>query len=371
MAITSQLQQAQLRLQLQQLQHQQQQQQQHQQQQQQQQDQINAALKQGQQLKVSQPLTLLTQQQAHQEQSLQLQLQQHASSNVSTAVSANPSGIPSPFPNFSAALGGPIPGGHRRQLSSTFPATIRQNMLTIETPATMATAPPTLVPGTPTSFGQLPFLPQARGSATAPHRVAHHSVPHLGHSRHLSLDAANFRLMAAADMSSFPAMHPFQETIHEHPSEIAQALTVDTGVSLSLEQQQQLQCAQVHTNALMVHTVPATPQHPTALSSFTIMPQPISVSDSTAQRQQMLVSHISPSVDMASLSSAFAGAPATETRIPAVPAQLALPDMGGADMVDINDLEDYDSDEDDEELGSASDPMPGAGDEADKDGPGK
>ncbi|KAJ1937169.1 hypothetical protein EC988_007970, partial [Linderina pennispora] len=101
--------------------------------------------KQNAQLKLSQSMTQL-----HQLQQLQ------ATSSVSAAISALQSGVPSPFATPLPGSGNAMPPGHRRQLSSTFPAPMQHPMLPLDTPVTLATAPATIVPGTPTSFGQLP-----------------------------------------------------------------------------------------------------------------------------------------------------------------------------------------------------------------------
>ncbi|KAJ2494307.1 hypothetical protein GGI11_008905, partial [Coemansia sp. RSA 2049] len=112
---------------------------------------------------------------------LQNQLQQHqleqqlvsgptGANNTNVLASANPSGIPSPY---SATPSGPnIAGGvvssHRRHLSSTVPGVLQQQLqqqqqpsqqklAVSDTPSSLSTAQPTLVPGTPTSFGQLQF----------------------------------------------------------------------------------------------------------------------------------------------------------------------------------------------------------------------
>ncbi|KAJ1738390.1 hypothetical protein LPJ68_005591 [Coemansia sp. RSA 1086] len=233
------------------------------------------------------------------------------SANASTVASANPSGVPSPYATPAATTANnAMAGGHRRHLSSTFPAAMHQQqqqlsqaMMCMDTPASVVTESQTLVPGTPTAFGQLQYPLNASGSGT-----------YHGHSRHLSLDMANFRL-ASADCSSLHGL-PLQETIHEHPAEMTSALQFETAQSIALVQQQLQQLhqmqAQAHAqmqekaSALAVRTVPATPQG---------MHQGSALSDSLAQHQlqsrlsqhqrTMGFHHGSSSVDLGSLSSPF------------------------------------------------------------------
>ncbi|KAJ2818754.1 hypothetical protein IWW50_005703, partial [Coemansia erecta] len=222
------------------------------------------------------------------------------SANASTATSANPSGVPSPYATpLITTTAGAVAGGHRRQLSSTFPAAAHQQqqaMMYVDTPNTAGTAPQTLVPGTPTAFGQLHYQ-MAPG--------AHHGHGHgHGHSRHLSLDTANFRLMSA-DIGSFNGL-PLQQTIQEHSAEMVNALQLDSARSLAAQQQQfqlqqqlhQFQQMQTQAHAqvqpqhkahsLAIRTVPVTPQNPMSNGLFPAVPQPAALSDSLAQHQQQL-----------------------------------------------------------------------------------
>ncbi|KAJ2096204.1 hypothetical protein GGI16_004940, partial [Coemansia sp. S142-1] len=205
---------------------------------------------------VHQPITTQLQQQLQQHQQQQLQQQQQQqhqqsqgplpkglSANASTVASTNQSGAPSPFANTPLPMANQgnsaAPIGHRRQQSSSFLTTLQQHQpqqaMYVDPPMALATAPPTLVPGTPTPFGQLQFHLHAPGTATAPHPLNHPHASHFGHSRHLSLDAANFRLMAAdtPSMGGFPA----HTTIHEHPVELSQ----HAAHFASVQQQQQIQ----------------------------------------------------------------------------------------------------------------------------------
>ncbi|KAJ2669041.1 hypothetical protein GGI25_006277 [Coemansia spiralis] len=282
---------------------------------------------------------------------LQLQLQQHqleqklanghnVASNNSTLASASHSGVPSPYatPSIAACANGAASVGHRRQLSNTFPAALHQQqqqqhqMMLVDTPVSMTTAPSTLVPGTPTTFGQLQFSAQSSGASSAvplqqqQHHHHHHS--HLGHSRHLSLDTANFRLMTA-DASSLHTL-PLHGLIHEHPATTAQNMQFGAASNplLALQQQQahlqqqlqqQQQQIQAQMNALSqqkasavtTRTVPATPQTPMGQNSFAATLQAPSLADSLLQHHQnqhhrgMFMHHSSASVDLGSLSSAF------------------------------------------------------------------
>ncbi|KAJ2234759.1 hypothetical protein IWW45_003158, partial [Coemansia sp. RSA 485] len=299
------------------------------------------------QLQQHQQLQQLQQQQQAQAQA-QAQSQLHAhsiqSGNISASGSANHSGVPSPLSYSSAATNAPALLGHRRQMSSTVPSAIhhsthlsqphsqqQQQMMFIDTPMSISTAPPTLVPGTPTTFGQLQFpmhhiavpavaTPLQQTMHTQglqnPH-TGHHS--HLGHSRHLSLDTANLRLMTA-DVSSL------HETIHEHPAEHAhQAMQLDSANALALAQQlqfhsqiQQLQAQNKANPSPATHTVPVTPQHQ-SFGSFATGLQPAALSEPTLQQlqnfqrsvhqpprqRQMFMHHSSCSVDLGTLSSAF------------------------------------------------------------------
>ncbi|KAJ2444228.1 hypothetical protein GGF42_006376, partial [Coemansia sp. RSA 2424] len=182
----------------------------------------------------SQPMTVQLQQQLQQHQFQQQLLNQQQqqsqlnglSANASAVTSANQSGAPSPFattPLPTANQGNPAASiGHRRQQSSSFLAAMQQQpqAMYVDPPMALATAPPTLVPGTPTPFGQLQFHMHGPGTATAPQPLSHLHASPFGHSRHLSLDAANFRLMAAdtPSMTGFPA----HETIHEYPVDMVQ-----------------------------------------------------------------------------------------------------------------------------------------------------
>ncbi|KAJ1816885.1 high mobility group [Coemansia sp. RSA 2598] len=292
-------------------------------------------------------------QQNQQQQQAQIQSQLHAqsiqsgniSASGSASASANHSGVPSPLSYSSAAANAPALLGHRRQMSSTVPSAIHhtqlsqpqpqpqaQQLLFIDTPMTISTAPPTLVPGTPTTFGQLQFPMQQQVAASAVatplqqtmpthgfqnHHHGHHS--HLGHSRHLSLDTANLRLMTA-DVSSL------HETIPEHPAEHAQGMQFGAANSISLAQQlqlhsqmQQLQAQSKANPSPVVRTMPVTPQHP-SVGSFAAGLQVASLSEPTLQQlqtlqqqsiqqpprqRQMFMHHSSCSVDLGSLSSAF------------------------------------------------------------------
>ncbi|KAJ1847179.1 hypothetical protein LPJ70_001674, partial [Coemansia sp. RSA 2708] len=320
------------------------------------------------------------------------------STSASTVASAIPSGVPSPYatPSITAATGA-MAGGHRRQLSCTFPATIPQQqqaqaMMCIDTTQALNTAHQTLVPGTPTTFGQLQYPMPASG--------AHH-----GHSRHLSLDTANFRLMSA-DIGSIHGV-PLQGPFHEHSAEAINALQLETVRSFAAIQQQQLHQmqAQVHAQAqaqqkapaLAVRTVPVTPQNPMAGGMFSTVPQPAALSDSLAQHQQQLQAqgqhqrhlafhHGSSSVDLGSLASSLSIAQFNQTlsgqmspagvhpsmatmagmsqmQLPQQPAQfmpsaalaagitaalsVSLPAAAGADAVALDEFEDEDEDDGD------------------------
>ncbi|KAJ2150070.1 hypothetical protein J3F82_004208 [Coemansia sp. RSA 637] len=251
------------------------------------------------------------------------------SANASTVASANPSGVPSPYATPSiAATTGAVTVGHRRQLSSTFPAAIHQQqqhaMMYIDTPLTTGTAPQTLVPGTPTAFGQLHHQMAVSGAGT------HHGHIH-GHSRHLSLDTANFRLMSA-DIGPLHGL-PLQQTIQEHSAEMVNALQLETARSFAAQQQQlQQQLQHIHhmqtqaqvqpqpqqkAPSLTIRTVPVTPQNPMSNGLFPAVPQPAALSDSLAQHHQQLQSqhghhqrhavfhHGSSSVDLGLLASPF------------------------------------------------------------------
>ncbi|KAJ2315964.1 hypothetical protein GGI00_007110, partial [Coemansia sp. RSA 2681] len=193
--------------------------------------------------------------------------------------------------------------------------------------------PPTLVPGTPTPFGQLQFHMHGPGTATVPQPLSHLHASPFGHSRHLSLDAANFRLMAAdtPSMTGFPA----HETIHEYPVDMVQhAVHFGSAHHASMAQQQlqhlhQMQ-AQQKPGSIAMRTVPVTPlpHQPINAASFSSAPQLTPLGDSMTQtqfqqlqlqqlqsrsqhhqqqqRQHMFVHHhSSASVDLGSLSSAF------------------------------------------------------------------
>ncbi|KAJ2118819.1 hypothetical protein IW147_006303 [Coemansia sp. RSA 720] len=259
------------------------------------------------------------------------------SANASTVASANPSGVPSPYATPSiAATTSAMAAGHRRQLSSTFPAAIHQQqqqaMMYIDTPQTTGTAPQTLVPGTPTAFGQLHHQMAMSGAGT------HHGHVH-GHSRHLSLDTANFRLMSA-DIGPLHGL-PLQQAIQEHPAEMVNALQLETARSFAAQQQQlQQQLQHIHhmqtqaqvqpqpqqkAHSLTIRTVPATPQNPMSNGLFPPVPQPAALSDSLAQHHQQLQSqhgqhqrhavfhHGSSSVDLGLLASPFGIAQFSQT----------------------------------------------------------
>ncbi|KAJ2383227.1 hypothetical protein H4S02_005395, partial [Coemansia sp. RSA 2611] len=275
----------------------------------------------------------LQQHQLQQQQSQELLLK-GLSANASTAASANQSGAPSPFANTPLPManqGNPAASiGHRRQQSSSFLTTMQQQQqqtMYVDPPLVLATAPPTLVPGTPTPFGQLQFHLHAPGTATAPHPLGHPHAVHFGHSRHLSLDAANFRLMAAdaSTMGGFPT-HP---AIYEHSAEMSQHAAHISSVQQQQQLQQQLHHlqqlqAQQKSGAMAMRTVPATPlpQHPDNSASFNSAPQLTPLGDPMTQhqfqqlqqqqsrnqqqqRQHMFMHHSSASVDLGSLSSAF------------------------------------------------------------------
>ncbi|KAJ2504554.1 hypothetical protein IWW47_002475, partial [Coemansia sp. RSA 2052] len=308
----------------------------------------------------SQPMTVQLQQQLQQHQFQQQLLNQQQqqsqlnglSANASAVTSANQSGAPSPFattPLPMANQGNPaVSIGHRRQQSSSFLATMQQQpqAMYVDPPMALATAPPTLVPGTPTPFGQLQFHMHGPGTATAPQPLSHLHASPFGHSRHLSLDAANFRLMAAdtPSMTGFPA----HETIHEYPVDMVQH-AVHFGsahhapmAQQQLQQQQQQQQlqqqlqhlhqmqAQQKPGSIAMRTVPVTPlpHQPINAASFSSAPQLTPLGDSMTQtqfqqlqlqqlqsrsqhhqqqqRQHMFVHHhSSASVDLGSLSSAF------------------------------------------------------------------
>ncbi|KAJ2835016.1 hypothetical protein GGI24_000086 [Coemansia furcata] len=285
---------------------------------------------------------------------LEQQLQQHQlqqshgpllkglSANASTVASANQSGSPSPFSTTPMPMANQgnsaAPIGHRRQQSSSFLATMQhqhqqqQAIFVDPSPMAFATAPPTLVPSTPTPFGQVQFHLHAPGTATAPHPLSHPHASHFGHSRHLSLDAANFRLMAVdtPSMGGFPT----HAAIHEHPVDMAQHSMQFNPAQQQQQQfqqqQQQLQQqlhhlqqlqAQQKSGSMMMHTVPATPlpHQPDNPTSFNSAPQLTPLGDPMAQhqfqqlqfqqqqRQQLFMHHhhSSASVDLGSLSSAF------------------------------------------------------------------
>ncbi|KAJ2010609.1 hypothetical protein IWW57_006881, partial [Coemansia sp. S610] len=216
--------------------------------------------------------------------------------------------------------------------SSSFLTTMQQQQqqqqtMYVDSPLVLATAPPTLVPGTPTPFGQLQFHLHAPGTATVPHPLGHPHAVHFGHSRHLSLDAANFRLMAAdaSTMGGFPT-HP---AIYEHSAEMSQHAAHISSVQQQQQLQQQLHHlqqlqAQQKSGAMAMRTVPATPlpQHPDNSASFNSAPQLTPLGDPMTQhqfqqlqqqqsrnqqqqRQHMFMHHSSASVDLGSLSSAF------------------------------------------------------------------
>ncbi|KAJ1878280.1 hypothetical protein LPJ71_011020, partial [Coemansia sp. S17] len=268
---------------------------------------------------VHQPITTQLQQQLQQHQQQQLQQQQQQqhqqsqgplpkglSANASTVASTNQSGAPSPFANTPLPMANQgnsaAPIGHRRQQSSSFLTTLQQHQpqqaMYVDPPMALATAPPTLVPGTPTPFGQLQFHLYAPGTATAPHPLNHPHASHFGHSRHLSLDAANFRLMTAdtPSMGGFPA----HTTIHEHPVELSQHAvhfaSVQQQQQIQQLQQQQLQQqlhrlqqlqAQQKSGLMMTHTVPATPlpHQSDNASSFNSAPQLTPLGDPMTQHQ--------------------------------------------------------------------------------------
>ncbi|KAJ1725547.1 hypothetical protein LPJ53_000217 [Coemansia erecta] len=281
--------------------------------------------------------------QQHQQTQLQFQLQTQTihngiSTGASTAASANHSGVPSPLLYGASA---PMHMGHRRQMSSTLPSAAyqpqqqqqQQQMLYVDTPMSVATAPPTLVPGTPVTFGQLQFPPQQQASAAAPTfqglqtHHSHHAHPHLGHSRHLSLDTANLRLMST-DISSLHTQQPLQGAFHErqthhvHQTEMAQQAALQYGSSNSFALAQQLQFhsqiqqlqaqdklqPQPQTQPMMIRTMPVTPQHPTAGSfagSFQAAPMSDPMIQQQTRQRHAYMHHSSCSVDLGSLSSAF------------------------------------------------------------------
>ncbi|KAJ2055871.1 hypothetical protein GGI17_006479, partial [Coemansia sp. S146] len=314
-----------------------------------------------------QPITAQLQQQLQQHQLQQQQqsqgpLPKGLSANASTVASANQSGAPSPFANTPLPMTNQVnsaaPIGHRRQQSSSFLTTLQhqqQQAMYVDPPMVLATAPPTLVPGTPTPFGQLQFHLHAPGTATAPHSLSHPHASHFGHSRHLSLDAANFRLMAVdtTSMGGFPA----HTTIHEHPVEMSQHAvhfaSAQQQQRLQQLQQQQLQQqlhhlqqlqAQQKSGSVMLHTVPTTPlpHQSDNASSFNSAPQLTPLGDPMTQhqfqqlqlqqhqsrnhqqqqRQQQFMHHhhSSASVDLGSLSSAFHHA---SQYSPAMPGQIS------------------------------------------------
>ncbi|KAJ2741169.1 hypothetical protein GGI20_005373 [Coemansia sp. BCRC 34301] len=282
----------------------------------------------------------------HQQQQSQLN---GLSSNASAVPSANQSGAPSPFattPLPTANQGNPAaPIGHQRQQSSAFLAVMQQQQqqqaMFADPPMALATAPATLVPGTPTPFGQLQFHMHSLGTVTAPQPLNHPHASHFGHSRHLSLDAANLRLMAVDTPSM--AGFPVHETIHEYSADMAQhavhfgsvhhASTAQQQLQQQQLQQQQLQQqlqhlqqmqmqAQQKLSSAAIRTLPATPlpHQPANAASFNSAPQLTPLSDAMAQshfqqlqprnqqqRQQMFMHHhhSSASVDLGSLSSAF------------------------------------------------------------------
>ncbi|KAJ1945722.1 hypothetical protein GGF37_001553 [Kickxella alabastrina] len=258
-----------------------------------------------------------------------LQQQQQAATDASEVAGIGHGGILSPYDTPSANnMGAFVHSGHRRQMSSSFPSAIQQQqqqpIMFIDTPMSMNTGPPTMVPGTPTHFGQVQFpmhhAPSSAGlhlQSVGAHGHQHHS--HFGHSRHLSLDAANFRLMGS-DFSSLHAL-PMHGTIHEHPAETMQTMQFGAANSMMLSQQLQMHHqmqlqqgqSQHKTNGpLMVRTMPVTPQHQ-PVNPFSAGAQPALFSDLTLQQQQqhqqrqrpVVTHHGSCSVDLGSLSSAF------------------------------------------------------------------
>ncbi|KAJ2761381.1 hypothetical protein IWQ56_005268, partial [Coemansia nantahalensis] len=232
-----------------------------------------------------------------------------------TATSASASAVPSPYATPSiAATGGPMPVGHQRQLSGIPPAVMHgqpAGLVPMDSPAMLATGPHTLAAGTPTSFGQLPF--QMGG-------------PHHGHSRHLSLDMANIRLMAA-EAASLQGM-PLHGPVPGHSAQMVNALQLETAAHhhqlqqqlQNIQQLQQLQQFQMHPKCgpLTIRTTPATPRTPMPGGMFMGPLAPASLDDSLAQQQQqqqllaqseaprpLFMHHNSSSVDLGSIASTF------------------------------------------------------------------
>ncbi|KAJ1790398.1 hypothetical protein LPJ59_005171, partial [Coemansia sp. RSA 2399] len=265
--------------------------------------------------------------QLHQQHQQQLE-QQFAASNASAFASANHSGAPSPYATLSdPSAAEAMVSAHCRQLSSTTPGAFQQQqqLILTDTPTSLSTAPPTLVPGTPTTFGQLQFPPaQLSNSAGAPY--SHHQHPHFGHSRHLSLDNANFRL-AAGEASAALYTLPPHATVQEHHAGISQGLQSRAALIALQQQAQQIQqqqlfhqqlqaqahaLAQQKAAAASSRTVPITPQTPMTNGSTAGAFQASSLADSLIQHQQLnghhrggLMHHSSASVDLGALSSAF------------------------------------------------------------------
>ncbi|KAJ2717097.1 hypothetical protein H4R19_000182 [Coemansia spiralis] len=248
-----------------------------------------------------------------------LHMQPQHTAGPSAGTSACTSAVPSPYATPSiTAVGVSAALGHQRQLSGA-PAMQSAGLMSIDTPVTLATAPQTLAPGTPTSFGQLPF--QMGGS--------HHH----GHSRHLSLDMANIRLMAA-EAASLQGLAPLPGSMSRHSAQMMNALQLETAHTMAANQhqnhhiQQQLQNLQQQLQMqhkgmpLTIRTVPATPLGPAPGGMFA-GPPPALLADSLARQQQqqqqilgqgqvprpMFMHHNSSSVDLGSLASTFSVPP--------------------------------------------------------------
>ncbi|PIA18636.1 hypothetical protein COEREDRAFT_85099 [Coemansia reversa NRRL 1564] len=322
--------------------------------------------------------------------------------STSTVVSANQSGVPSPYatPSITAANSAAAIG-HNRRLSSSFPTTMpaqTSQMMSIDAVKSLGTANQGLVSATSTGFGQLPLQAQGANATRAPQ---HHHLHH-GHSRHLSLDTASLHLMSA-ETPSFYGL-PMQQQSHDHSAEMVNALQLETAQSFTaiqyqqhmhyLQQQLQLQAqaqAQVQQKGypLAIRTVPATPLNPLSSGSFSAMPQPAAFSDSSAHAQQLqaqaqtqahpqrqaFMHHSSSSVDLGSLGSAFNVArfnhalsgqmspigihPAMSTvagmsqlHLPQLPSQsqLSQPAANGTEPVNLDEFEDDEEENEDEEI---------------------
>ncbi|KAJ2808420.1 hypothetical protein H4R21_000009 [Coemansia helicoidea] len=297
-----------------------------------------------------------------------------------TATSASASAVPSPYATPSiAATGGPMPVGHQRQLSGIPPAVMHgqpAGLVPMDSPAMLATGPHTLAAGTPTSFGQLPF--QMGG-------------PHHGHSRHLSLDMANIRLMAA-EAASLQGM-PLHGPVPGHSAQMVNALQLETAAHhhqlqqqlQNIQQLQQLQQFQMHPKCgpLTIRTTPATPRTPMPGGMFMGPLAPASLDDSLAQQQQqqqllaqseaprpLFMHHNSSSVDLGSIASTFSvpqfhpalsGHMSPVGPYPGMPGMLPQPFYppqasllaatmagmpNGGDALNMDDLDDEDDDDD-------------------------